>query len=53
MKREENSDMMELELRKQDCEGIKTEETRFFLLHWGGRRLCLTLFCHPQNIIFP
>lgn len=42
MKREENSDMMELELGKQDCEWIKADE--IFFLHWGGRRLCLTLF---------
>ena len=35
MKREENSDMMELELGKQDCELIKADEIFFFFFCTG------------------
>lgn len=47
----EERDMMGLNWARKIAKEIKAEETRF-PLHWGGRRLCLTLF-HPRNIISP
>ena len=44
MKREENSDMMGVGIGQARLRVNKGRRDFFFFLHWGGRRLCLTLF---------
>lgn len=43
MKREENSDMMGVGIGQARLR-VNKGRRDFFFLHWGGRRLCLTLF---------